>query len=282
MVVDPANGVGGLVTPYLLNELGCKVYTINSNIDGNFPGRPPEPTLKNIEQLCKVVKASKADLGVAHDGDADRAIFVDETGQAHWGDRSFAVVERHYLSNHPGETVVTPVSSSKMIGEIAEQYGSRVIWTKVGSIEVSREMQKLNASLGGEENGGIFYGPHQPVRDGCMAAALIIDIMARVGVKFSRLVAELPIYSIIKDKISCPERLKYKVLETLRSQVKGQRIELLDGVKIWFPDGSWVLIRPSGTEPIYRIFAEADKEKDARKLIRKYKAIISQTIDEIK
>ena len=100
VVVDAANGVGGLVTPYLLNELGCKVCTINANIDGNFPGRPPEPTLKNIEQLCKVVKASNADFGVAHDGDADRAIFVDETGRAHWGDRSFALVEKYFLSDH--------------------------------------------------------------------------------------------------------------------------------------------------------------------------------------
>ncbi len=282
LVVDPANGVGGLVTPYLLNELGCKVLTINSNIDGNFPGRLPEPTLKNIERLCEVVKASDADLGIALDGDADRAIFVDETGQGHWGDRSFALVIRHYLLKNPGESIVTPVSSSKMIEETAEQYGGKVKWTKVGSIGVSREMQKLKANLGGEENGGIFYGPHQPVRDGCMSTALVIDMIAQEATKFSKLVSDLPSYSIIKDKIPCPEALKVKVLEVLREREGGEKIDLLDGIKIWFSDGSWVLIRPSGTEPIYRIFAEADNEKNANELVRKYKIILNKIIDEVK
>ncbi len=229
-----------------------------------------------------MVKASDADLGIALDGDADRAIFVDETGQGHWGDRSFALVIRHYLLKNPGESIVTPVSSSKMIEETAEQYGGKVKWTKVGSIGVSREMQKLKANLGGEENGGIFYGPHQPVRDGCMSTALVIDMIAQEATKFSKLVSDLPSYSIIKDKIPCPEALKVKVLEVLREREGGEKIDLLDGIKIWFSDGSWVLIRPSGTEPIYRIFAEADNEKNANELVRKYKIILNKIIDEVK
>ncbi len=282
VIIDPGNGVGGLITPYLMNELGCKVYTINSNVDGNFPGRPPEPTLKNINQLCKVVKACSADLGIAHDGDADRAVFVDEMGIAHWGDKSFAIIEGNYLKSNPGEVVVTPVSSSKLIGDIAEEYGGKVIWTKVGSINVSRKMQELKANLGGEENGGIFYGPHQPVRDGAMAAALVVNIMAHDKIKFSRLVKSLPSYFTIKEKISCPNTIKEKVLEAIINKTKGQKNDLIDGIKIWASDESWVLIRPSGTEPIFRIFVEAKNEKDALELAKKYKIIINQIIDEIK
>lgn len=282
VIVDPGNGMGSLITPYLLRELGCEVYTINSNVDGNFPGRPPEPTLKNIEQLCKVVKACNASLGIAHDGDADRAIFVDEEGIAHWGDKSFGIIEKNFLSNNPGERIVTPVSSSKMIEEIAEENDGKIVWTKVGSINVSRKMQEIKANLGGEENGGIFYGPHQSVRDGAMAAALIVNLLSYKKQKFSELIKSLPRYYTIKDKIPCPEILKEKVLEIIVSKIKGQKIELIDGLKIWASNKSWVLIRPSGTEPIFRIFAEANDEKNALKLAKKYKTIINQTIKEIK
>ncbi len=282
VVVDPGNGMGSLITPYLLRELGCQVYTINSNVDGNFPGRSPEPTLKNIEQLCKVVEACNASLGIAHDGDADRAIFVDEKGIAHWGDRSFGVIEKNFLSNNPGEKIVTPVNSSKMIEEIADENDGKIVWTKVGSINVSRKMQELKANLGGEENGGIFYGPHQPVRDGAMAAALIVDLMSCKKQKFSELIKSLPYYYTIKDKMPCPEILKEKILEILISKIKGQKIELIDGLKIWTSDESWVFIRPSGTEPILRIFAEANDEKNALELMKKYKTIINQTIKKIK
>jgi len=282
VVIDPANGVGGLVTPYLLHELGCEVCTINSNIDGKFPGRPPEPTLENISQLCEVVKACNADLGIAHDGDADRTIFVDEKGIAHWGDKSFAIIEDYYLSKNPGKSVVTPVSSSKTIEEIAVKHGSKIIWTKVGSINVSRKMQDTKAPLGGEENGGVFYGPHQPVRDGAMVAALMIEIIAHEKVGFSKLVKKLPLYFSAKDKIPCPENLKEKALEHLLNKSKNQKNETLDGLKIWISDKSWVLIRPSGTEPIYRIFAEASKEKDAHNLVREYKTIISGIIEKLR
>ncbi|MCW3974929.1 MAG: phosphoglucosamine mutase [Candidatus Bathyarchaeota archaeon] len=282
VVVDPGNGMGSLITPYLLRELGCEVYTINSNVDGNFPGRPPEPTLKNIQQLCKVVKACNASLGIALDGDADRAIFVDEVGIAHWGDKSFGIIEKNFLSNNPGEKIVTPVSSSKMIEEIADENDGKIVWTKVGSINVSRKMQEIKANLGGEENGGIFYRPHQPVRDGTMATALIVNLMSYKKQKFSELIKSLPCYYTIKDKIPCPEILKEKALEILVSKIKGQRIELIDGLKIWTSNESWVLIRPSGTEPIFRIFAEANDEKNALELAKKYKTIINQIVKEIK
>ncbi|MEM3516678.1 MAG: phosphoglucosamine mutase [Candidatus Bathyarchaeia archaeon] len=282
VVIDPGNGVGALVTPYLLRELGCKVLTINGNIDGTFPGRLPEPSLENISDLCNAVKAFKADFGVAHDGDADRAIFVDENGIPHWGDRTFALIEKIFLEENPGETIVTPVSSSKVIEDIAQLYGGKIIWTEVGSTIVSRRMQEINAKLGGEENGGIFYAPHIPVRDGAMAAALITNILAETKKSLSQLLNEIPLYYSIKTKVECPHSAKLKVLEMIKEDAYGEKIEVIDGVKIWFSDSSWILIRPSGTEPIYRLFAEAKTEEQAKKLISHYMSKIKLFIEKAK
>ena len=279
VVVDPGNGVGALVTPYLLRELGCKVYTINANIDGEFPGRPSEPAIINLGGLCATVRAFGADLGVALDGDADRAIFVDEAGTAHWGDRSVALIEKFFLLENRGETVVTPVSSSTVVEEIAEAYGGKIVWTPVGSINVSRTMAKINAKFGGEENGGIFYGPHLAVRDGTMAASLVLDIMAKTGKRLSTLLSELPRHYSWKSKVSCPNTAKEKVLEKLRDETARLKVETLDGVKIRLNDKSWILIRPSGTEPIFRLFAEAKTQERATALVEEYSQTVSRIVE---
>jgi phosphomannomutase/phosphoglucomutase len=281
VVVDAGSGVGGLVAPYLLREIGCKVTTINANIDGPFPGRPPEPRPENLGELSSIIRAVGADLGVAYDGDADRSIFVDEKGEIYWGDRTFALIEKSFLQDNPREKIVTPVSSSHLVEEIAEEYGGEVVWTKVGSIIVSHTMKKVNAKLGGEENGGIFYAPHQPVRDGAMTTALILDIMAKTGRKLSQLLADLPRYYLEKDRLKCPKELRQPLLEELIQQVQGLSIDTTDGVKIRFPDKSSILIRPSGTEPIYRFYAEGKTRKRASQLLTEYKAKLSQLIGKL-
>jgi phosphomannomutase/phosphoglucomutase len=282
VVVDAANSVGSLAAPRLLRQLGCKVTTINANIDGTFPGRLPEPRPENLGELAMTVKAVDADLGVAYDGDADRSVFVDENGDIHWGDKTFALVEKHFLKENAGEKVVTPVSSSTLVKDIADACGGEIVWTKVGSVTVSQTMKKLRAKLGGEENGGIFYGPHQPVRDGAMSTALILDIMAKTGKKLSKLIGELPKYFIEKAKTDCPEELKEKALEKLIEQTKGLNVNTIDGVKIWFKDKSAILIRPSGTEPIYRLYAEAKTQENAAELTEKYRLEIKKIIDTLK
>jgi phosphomannomutase/phosphoglucomutase len=270
VVVDAANSVGGLTAPRLLRELGCKVTSINANIDGTFPGRPPEPRPENLQEIALTVKAVGADLGVALDGDADRSIFIDENGEIHWGDKTFALIEKHFLKENPNAKIVTPVSSSTLVKDIADAYGGEIVWTKVGSVTVSQKMKELNAKLGGEENGGVFYGPHQAVRDGAMTTALILNIMAESGEKLSKLIAEQPQYFLEKGKVECPESKKEKVLEKLVEQVKGANVSTIDGVKIWFEDKSAILVRPSGTEPIYRLYAEAKTQEKALKLIEDY------------
>ena len=282
VVVDGANSVGSLAAPRLLRELGCKVTTINANIDGTFPGRLPEPRPENLKELSLTVKAVGADLGVAYDGDADRSVFADEQGEIHWGDKTFALVEKDFLQKNKGEKIVTPVSSSTLVKDIADAYGGEIEWTKVGSVTVSHTMKKLKAKLGGEENGGIFYGPHLAVRDGAMAVALILDIMVKSGQKLSKLVAALPKYYIEKGKIDCPENCKDKVLTRLTKQVKGQNVNTIDGVKIWFEDKSAILIRPSGTELVYRLYAEAKTQAKASKLVKDYSAKLEKIIKELK
>lgn len=282
VVVDAANSVGGLAAPRLLRELGCKVTTINANIDGTFPGRMPEPRPENLKNLALTVKAVNADLGVAFDGDADRSIFVDEQGEIHWGDKTFALVEKHFLEDNPGEKIVTPVSSSTLIKDVADAYGGEIVWTKVGSVTVSQTMKNLNIKLGGEENGGIFYGPHQSVRDGAMATALILDIMAKTGEKLSKLLEELPKYFIEKGKVKCQPKLKEKVLEKLTKQLQALNITTIDGVKIWFEDKSAILMRPSGTEPIYRLYAEAKTKEKATQLVQEYSLKLKRLIDSLR
>jgi phosphomannomutase/phosphoglucomutase len=278
VVVDAANSVGGLATPHLLRELGCKVTTINANIDGTFPGRMPEPRPENLQEMAATVKAVGADLGVAFDGDADRSIFVGENGEIYWGDKTFAVVEKQFLLENPDAKIVTPVSSSTLIKDVAEAYRGEIVWTKVGSVTVSQTMKEVKAKLGGEENGGVFYGPHQAVRDGAMTTVLILGIMAKTGKKLSELVAEQPQYFIEKGKVACAEDKKEKVHKKLLEQVKGENVSTIDGVKIWFEDKSAILVRPSGTEPTYRLYAEAKTQEKALKLIEDYSITLKKIL----
>ena len=265
VVVDCANSVGGLVTPRLLRELGCKVISLNAQLDGSFPGRNPEPIPENIKDLAAMVRVTEADLGIAHDGDADRATFVDETGRVLWGDQSFALIASRVLAKKHGSTVVTPVSSGRLIEDIARKAGANIDWTTVGSVDVSHRLEETGAELGGEENGGVFYPAHQPVRDGAMTASQVIEIMALEGKTLSKIVSELPVYFNTKVKVPVPQEKKESLLEALLELSKDMNRITLDGVKIIHDDG-WFLIRPSGTEPIYRCFAEGKTQETADRL----------------
>lgn len=278
VVLDAANSVGGLATPRLLRELGCKVTTINANIDGTFPGRMPEPRPENLKEIATTVKAVNADLGVAFDGDADRSMFIGENGEVYWGDKTFAVIEKQFLIENPNSKIVTPLSSSTLIRDIAEAYKGEIVWTKVGSVTVSHTMKKVKAKLGGEENGGVFYGPHQAVRDGAMTTSLILGIMAKTGKKISELIAEQPKYFIEKGTVDCSEDKKEIVHKKLLEKAKYANMSTIDGLKIWFDDKSAILVRPSGTEPVYRLYAEAKSQEKALKLVKDYSITLKQIL----
>ena len=280
VVVDVGNGVSALTTPVLLQRLSCRVVVINGNIDGTFPGRQSEPRPENLNTLSKAVLQENADLGIAHDGDGDRAIFVDETGAIHWGDRSFALVEDMILSEKPGSRVVTPLNSSMAVKEIADKRNGHLILTKVGSIYVSRTMLKENAILGGEENGGIFYAPHHPVRDGTMAAALILKAMLTNGQSLSKIMSKLPSYHMSKEKVLCGSSGECeRAMRRLSEKIKDKVSSTMDGIKVEVDGRGWVLIRPSGTEPLIRIYAEGKTESDVKGLIGKYKPLVVESLN---
>ncbi|MCJ7639807.1 MAG: phosphoglucosamine mutase [Euryarchaeota archaeon] len=263
VAVDTGSGAGSVVTPFLLSKLNCKVTTINAQIDGTFPSRNPEPTEDVLTDLGKIVVSNGADLGVAHDGDADRAVFIDENGDFVNEDVLLAIVVKHVLSKKRGP-VVTPVSSSQRIEDVAEAAGSHVVWTPVGSIHVARVMMQVNAVIGGEGNGGIIFPEHQYCRDGAMTVAKVLEIMTERDRKLSELVNEIPKRYMDKTKVTCRDR--DAAMQHIQSSVHGN-VDTTDGVKIWYDDG-WLLIRPSGTEPIIRIFVEAETEMRAHELLK--------------
>ncbi len=264
VVADPANGAGCATTPYLLRALGCRVLTINGQADGAFPGRLPEPTVEHVGDLMRMVVEAKADLGIAHDGDADRAIFIDEKGGFLYGDKSLALIARAELAKRGG-LVVTPVSTSSVLDDVVKAAGGHLVRTKVGSPIVARTMLDQGAVFGGEENGGIIFPGHQFCRDGGMTLAKMLEVLAREGKPLSTLVAALPQYSLQKAAVEVPVAKRDATLAALVTLVQGRDVETIDGVKIHAPDG-WVLVRPSGTEPLFRVYAEAKTPERAQAL----------------
>src|SRR6267143_5871121 len=246
VVVDTGNGVSSLTTPVLLRSIGCRVITINDNIDGRFPGRTSEPRPENLGPLSELVRFEKAAFGVAHDGDGDRAVFVDETGVVHSGDNSLTLIADEVLKKNPGGKVVTPVNSSMSVTEVGRKRKGRVILTKVGSIHVARTIVREKAILGGEENGGIFYAPHQPVRDGTMATVLILNAILENRMPLSKLMARLPRFFMAKEKRKCPDEKKNDAMRRLRQRLGERVTSTIDGVRVDIKGRGWFLVRPSG------------------------------------
>ena len=269
VAVDCSNGAASLVTPKLLERLGVRYVTLNADPNGAFPGHNSEPTPENAKDLVELVKSGKFDFGFVHDGDADRTIFVDENGRYLYGDRSLAIVAKYVCSQKKGRLVVTTVGGSMCIEDAVRMAGGSVIYTKVGSPIVARAMMEKGGVFGGEENGGLIFAEFQYCRDGAMAAAKMLEIVAKEG-KLSEVNDRIPQYSQCKVKTACPDESKQKVLTELSSSAEGRRIDTTDGVKIFFDEG-WVLLRPSGTEPIFRIYSESKTKAKAEQLAEDYK-----------
>ncbi len=274
IVMDLGNGAQSVAAPYLVESLGCKLITLNSVVDGSFPGRGPEPTPDTLKDLSAAVKATGADLGVAYDGDGDRSMFCSEDGRVLWGDQSGCLVTDFILDKHPDATIVTSVSSSQAIEAVAKKHGAKVLRTRVGSVEISRTILERNALFGFEENGGCIYQPHIPVRDGGMTTALMLECLASRGMSFSKAFSfAVPRYFQAKTKIEVGGKKVDQVMKAVERQAKGET-ERIDGLKVWTDEHSWALVRPSGTEPIVRIFAESDSQENADALLKKFVRVV--------
>jgi phosphomannomutase / phosphoglucomutase len=274
VIADPGSGPACITTPRILMEMGCRVITINGNMDGTFPGRLPEPSEEGLKNCAALVTSSGAAFGVAHDGDADRAVFIDENGKFIEENQEFALIAQH-ICQHKNGVVVTPVSTGQIVEMVVKKENCSLVYTPVGSIYVARTMRLLLEQgkpviFGGEGNGGLIFPEHQFCRDGGMTAATMVFLLASTGKKLSELIAQLPKRFIIKDKLTTKEGIK--ILEYLKSVYPRDMLDETDGVKIFKTD-TWALIRTSGTEPIVRIIIDSDSYDEGFEF---YKEVINQ------
>jgi phosphomannomutase / phosphoglucomutase len=281
VAIDVGNGAQATVAPLILSRLGCRVITINGNIDGNFPGRGPEPTIENLHMLSSMVNHSEADIGVAYDGDGDRSIFCDEKGNLHGGDKTGTLLVKYLLENkHGGAEIVCPLNTTMALSLVAKEKSANLVYTKVGSVEVSREMVKRKSLIGLEENGGFMYGKLNEVRDGIMTTALILEALASTEQKLSGLLSSLPATFQYKSKFNCPtKQIADDVVSACLKHGNPQKVETLDGAKVWIDEETWIMVRPSGTEPLIRIYAESTDKLLLNSKIEEYGRLIKNKID---
>ncbi len=272
VVLDCTNGASFYTSPLLLRKLGVRAITINGNPQGEFPGHPSEPTEDNLQDLMKMVRDTPdAVLGIAHDGDADRCVFVDGDGNYVPGDKTLAILASSIVKQNGGGVIVTPVATSSVIDDAVGKVGGEVVRTAVGSPKVARMMMETGGLFGGEENGGLIFADHQYCRDGGMAIGRMLESILTIGPLKDQVAALTPFYTV-KKKIVCPDHLKEEVLKYLDKNTEGINKDPTDGLKLLFDNG-WVLARASGTEPIFRVYAESTDKAVAEELASKYESM---------
>ncbi|UCD74670.1 MAG: phosphoglucosamine mutase [Phycisphaerales bacterium] len=280
VVLDSVNGAGCVAGRMLLEALGCEVIHLNGEPTGIF-AHTPEPTAENLTDLCRAVKDARAACGFAQDPDGDRLAIVDETGAYIGEEYTLVLAAKRLLDQHGPAILAANLSTSRMIDDLAAQYpGSKVLRTAVGEANVAAAMQQAGALVGGEGNGGVIYPPVCWIRDSLTAMALTLSLLADDprNESLSKIVGGVPRYSMIKKKLDLTNiggrDAVPGILERLSTPKKasgsffGEEVEVntVDGVRIDFADG-WVHVRPSNTEPILRLIAEAQTEKRAAELI---------------
>ncbi len=276
VIIDCANGSPSLITPLLLSELGCRVVSLNAHPDGRFPGRNPEPTPQNLTDLTTLMKHGDFDVGFAQDGDGDRLIIVRDGGIFVSGDYSVSLVADTLAKRMGPGPIVTTVATTHLLKEIAHKTGRRFITTAVGDRLVAKALQETDGIFGCEENGGMIFPDFVWGRDGAIAAAWILDIMATSGKSLKEILAELPSYHQVKKKVSVEPGKKEDIIRKIDSVTASYPDRItLDGFKVVFDDDSWILVRPSGTEPLFRVFSESRDLAHAEKLVEEYLHIIN-------
>lgn len=261
VVLDSCNGAGSIVSPQLLKALGAEVTTINTTPDGTFP-RPAEPLPENLGQLCAAVTEHRADIGFAQDMDADRLAVVSEQGKPIGEDYTLVLASLYVLGHEPGP-VVANLSTTTALDDVAAQFECPIYHSKIGEVNVTNEMQRQKAVIGGEGNGGVIYPRINFARDSLVGMALILHLLAISNKSVSQLLSEIPRYTMIKEKLSCPSDRIDRTLRMLRSEYANYPLDMRDGVKVKLSDG-WFLVRGSNTEPIIRIVVEATDESRAQ------------------
>ncbi|MGC8841794.1 MAG: phosphoglucosamine mutase [Candidatus Sumerlaeaceae bacterium] len=265
VVADCVNGVGAMILPPLLDKLGCTSKLLFDDINREF-AHNPEPLPENLAELCEQVRKSGADLGIAVDPDADRLALVDETGRPLGEERTVTLAAASILERKKGPVVVN-LSTTRAMDDVTKAAGVPLYRTPIGEANVVAKIRATNAVFGGEGNGGVIYPAVHCGRDAATGIALILDTLARKGVALSQLNSQIPDYKIVKTKFARGDRNVAEILARMREEFR-DALELVseDGLKAVFAD-SWVHLRPSGTEPVVRVFAEAPTQAAAQQLV---------------
>ncbi|AFD00751.1 phosphoglucosamine mutase [Methanocella conradii HZ254] len=274
VVVDCGCGAASTITPYVLREMGCSVITLNAQPDGFFPARNPEPVDENLSELKKAVIASGADLGIAHDGDADRMMAVDDEGRLVTGDELLAYFCQHEVKY----SLACPVDVSMMVEKAVN--GARIYRTRIGDAFVSEEVRRAGADFGGETSGTWIFPRMSYCPDGIYAAARLVELVCKNG-KLSDAIDALPKYPIRRGGIKLSHDIdKAHLMELIKKEMDVSRavdVNTLDGLRVGYEDG-WVLVRPSGTEPKVRITAEAEDEETLGRLYSEAEAVVKRCV----
>ena len=271
VAVDAVNSVGGIAIPQLLDALGVKrVEKLFCDPTGNF-GHTPEPIPENLTAISDFMRQGKADVGFVVDPDVDRLAIVMENGEFFVEEYTLVAVADYVLSHTPGSTV-SNLSSSRALRDVTVNHGCSYTAAAVGEVNVTTEMRRTGAVIGGEGNGGVIYPASHYGRDALVGVALFLSLLAKSGKKVSELKATYPQYSIAKTKLELkPEMDVDAILKAVEKHYQGEQMTTIDGVKIDFADG-WVHLRKSNTEPIIRIYSEAHTESRANELAEQVKA----------
>ena len=266
VALDCVRGAGSVILPALLDALGCHVTAIHMEPDGRFP-RPPEPVPEHLTELERLVRDSKADVGFAVDPDVDRLALVSDAGKAIGEDYTLALASMLVLGHRQGP-VVTNLSTSRVVEDAVVRSGSQLTLAPVGEVNVAVRMRELGAVIGGEGNGGVILPELHLGRDAPVGVALILQLLTERGQPLSAIAAELPRYSIVKDKLDRPKASLDTVYSALRAAFADATADTQDGLRLAWKD-RWLHVRPSGTEPIVRVIAEGPTEQDARALVQR-------------
>ena len=277
VAIDCVNSVGGLAIPAILRALGVKnIIELNCEPTGHF-AHNPEPLPQNLTEISDLMREGKADVGFVVDPDVDRLAIICENGDMFGEEYTLVSVADYVLSKTPGNTV-SNMSSTRALSDVTVKHGGSYSASAVGEVNVTTEMKRTNAVIGGEGNGGVIYPASHYGRDALVGIALFLSSLAQKGCKVSELRATFPEYCISKNRIDLtPEIDVDKVLEAVKEKYAGERINDKDGVKIDFADG-WVHLRKSNTEPIIRVYSEAATMEEADALAKKVIDVVWEVV----
>lgn len=294
VVIDAALGVGGLVTPQVLHQLNAVTKTLNTPPNGKNYARNCGPSkiksaaaaewqhFVRLDDLSKIVQITNAEVGLAHDGDADRLLAVDNKGRVLAGDTLLALMADFYLSVRGGKVIATTVSSSSVVDHVAKKHGATVERTQVGDVFVSNLVKEHKAVMGAEPSGPFIFPEVHLCPDGPLAACKVLEFLDWAKRPLSSLVDDLPATHLLRASVKCPDNKKSPVMNTIVKAFETwtdiEDVNRLDGIRASFTDSSWVLIRPSGTEPLIRITVEALSAQRAKKLLKDAKTALGRVV----